>query len=111
MKSINRIKKNIEFKRLYNRSKRYYNKDFRLIVAKNKYDYPRIGFTITRKFGKANKRNKIRRRLKEIIRLNLDKFENKDYIIAPNNHTIDMDYLDLEKSLLHVLKISKRNNK
>lgn len=107
MKSQNRIKKNIEFKRLYNRSKRFYNRDFRLMVSNNNYGHPRFGFTITRKFGKANKRNKIRRRLKEIIRLNLDIFEDKDYIIAPKNHTLEFEYKDLEKTLLHVVKLSK----
>ncbi|MDO4604370.1 MAG: ribonuclease P protein component [Helcococcus sp.] len=109
MEAQNRIKKNQEFNRLYKRSKRFYNRDFRVLVADGGRKYPRFGFTVTRKYGKANKRNKIRRRLKEIIRLNIDIFENKDYIIAPNFQTIDMDYKDLEQSLKHVIAISKRH--
>lgn len=104
-----RIKKNIEYKRLYNRSKRFYNRDFIMLKAKSKNDYPRFGFVITRKFGKANKRNKIRRRLKEIIRLNLDVFENNiDYVITPKYHTLDLDYKTLENSLKHIVNLSKR---
>ena len=104
-----RIKKNIEFKRLYERSKRFYNRDFKLLVSNNTFDYPRFGFTLTRKFGKANKRNKVKRKLKEIIRLNLDKFETgKDYVISPKSHTIESEYKDLENSLIHIINISKR---
>ncbi|EHR32091.1 ribonuclease P protein component [Helcococcus kunzii] len=105
-----RIKKNLEFKRLYERSKRFYNRDFKILVSDNIFDYPRFGFTLTRKFGKANKRNRVRRLLKEIIRLNIDKFENgKDYIISPKSHTIEYEYKDLENSLMHIINISKRN--
>lgn len=105
-----RIKKNLEFKRLYERSKRFYNRDFKILVSDNIFDYPRFGFTLTRKFGKANKRNRVRRLLKEIIRLNIDKFENgKDYIISPKSHTTEYEYKDLENSLMHIINISKRN--
>lgn len=104
-----RIKKNLEFKRLYERSKRFYNRDFKVLISENTYDYPRFGFTLTRKFGKANKRNRVRRQLKEIIRLNINLFQNgKDYIIIPKYHTIDKEYKDLEKSLMHIIDISKR---
>lgn len=111
METQNRIKKNQEFNKLYKRSKRFYNRDFKILVSESGENYPRFGFTITKKYGKANKRNKIRRRLKEIIRLNIDIFANKDYIVVPKSHTIDMDYKDLEKSLKHVIAISKKENK
>ena len=82
-----------------------------MLKAKSKNGYPRFGFVVTRKFGKANKRNKIRRRIKEIIRLNLEIFENNtDYVITPKYHTIDLEYKKLEASLKHIVKISKRNN-
>lgn len=107
-----RIKSNLEYKRLYERSKRFYNRDFKVLVSKNTFDYPRFGFTLTRKFGKANERNLARRRLKEIIRLNLSQFEDgKDYIIAPKYHSKDMEYSDFAKSLLHVINITKRDKK
>lgn len=103
MQKENRIRKNREFQNIYKKSKRYYNRDFKILTKNNNLDYPRFGFTITRKFGKANKRNKTRRRLKEIIRNNLDKFESgKDYIILPKYHVIDMEFKDIEKSLLHL---------
>lgn len=104
-----RIKKNEEFKNLYKRAKRHYNRDFIIFSAKNNFDYPRFGFTITKKFGKANKRNKARRKLKEIIRKNLTSFESgKDYIITPKFHLIDMDFNEIEKSLKHVAHLTKR---
>lgn len=103
-----RIKKNIEFKRLYKKSKRFYNRDFIILKSENGLDYPRFGFTITKKFGKANVRNGIRRKLKEIVRLNMVDFENMDYVITPKYHLTEYDYHQLENSLKHVLSISKR---
>lgn len=104
-----RIKKNKEYKNLYKRSKRYYNRDFILLKAKSTNNYPRFGFVITKKFGKANKRNKIRRRIKEIIRYNLNVFEkNTDYIFTPKYHAIDLDYSKLESSLKHIVELSKK---
>lgn len=104
-----RIKKNSEYKNLYKKSKRYYNRDFILLEAKSKNNYPRFGFVITKKFGKANKRNKIRRRIKEIIRHNLNIFEkNTDYVVTPKYHAINLTYNKLESSLKHIVELSKR---
>lgn len=111
MDKQNRIKKNYEFGNLYRKSKRFYTKDFKLLVSNSRQKYPRFGFTITKKYGKANKRNKIKRRLKEIIRLNLDKFENKNYIFVPSLNTIDMSSKQLEISLFEILDISKKGKK
>ncbi|MGF0040234.1 ribonuclease P protein component [Peptoniphilaceae bacterium SGI.131] len=107
-----RIKKNSEFTRAYKKAKRYYNRQMTMLVVNSDYDNPRFGYTLSRKFGKANKRNKIKRRLKEIVRHNLSGFDKKkDYILIPKSITIDMEYRDLEKSVLHLLSLYKRNKK
>lgn len=38
-------------------------------------DGPRVGFTTTRALGKATKRNRMRRRLRELVRQNLDRLD------------------------------------
>ena len=44
-----------------------------------------IGFSVNKKTGKAYVRNKIKRQLREIVRLNLEKFEpNYNYVIGNN---------------------------
>ncbi|MDO4778003.1 MAG: ribonuclease P protein component [Tissierellia bacterium] len=107
-----RVRKNSDFVRSYSKGKRFSNKDFTLMIINNNLSNPRFGYTLSRKFGKANKRNKVRRKLKEINRLNLGKFERgKDYIFIPKSHTIGLDYKTLEKSVLNILEKSKRKKR
>lgn len=103
-----RVKKNSDFTRAYKKAKRYYNKNLTILIVSNGLENKRFGFTLSRKFGKANKRNKVRRKLKEIVRLNMNQFEDGyDYIIMPRSNCIDLDYKQLEKTLFHCLNFSK----
>lgn len=107
-----KIRKNADFVKAYKRSRRYFNRDLSILVSKGATGNKRFGFTLTRKFGKANKRNRVRRRLTEIVRLNLDKFDDGyDYIIRPKNHCTDFSYDQLEKTLFHCLALSKKKRK
>lgn len=107
-----RIQKNKDFTRAYKKAMRFYNKDISILVNPNGLKNKRFGYTLSRKFGKANKRNKVRRRLKEIIRLNMDEFnDGHDYIIMPRSHCIELSYKELEKSLFHCYSIAKKRMK
>jgi ribonuclease P protein component len=58
---------------------------------------PRVGFTVTAKLGGAVRRNRIRRRLKEAVRLAAaDHFRaGHDYVIVGRAATIDRPFADL----------------
>lgn len=107
-----RIKKNSDFVRAYKKAKRYFNRNLSILVLNNGLENKRFGFTLSRKFGKANKRNKVRRRLKEIVRLNIDKFDDGyDYVIMPRANCVELDYRQLEKTFFHCLSFSKSKRK
>ncbi|MBC8586711.1 ribonuclease P protein component [Paratissierella segnis] len=102
-----RLRKNIEFKRVYNKGKNYWNGDLTLYVKKNGLRETRLGITITKKIGNAVVRNKIRRRIKEIYRLNHHRVKNGyDLIFIPKKNVVGLSYKELEKSLIHVLRMS-----
>lgn len=48
------------------------NEDFVILYRKNGLDYSRIAISVRKKFGKANRRNKLRRWVRECFRLNKD---------------------------------------
>ncbi len=65
-----RVRKNMEFKDIYKVGKNYWNRNLILYVKKNGLNVTRVGYTITKKIGNAVIRNKLRRKMKEIYRLN-----------------------------------------
>ena len=64
------LTKNYEFKRLYNKGKSAASKSVVLYYMKNGKAENGLGITVSTKLGGAVQRNRIRRRLKEIYRLN-----------------------------------------
>ncbi len=70
----------------------------------------RIGFTVTKKLGNAVRRNRIRRRLREAVRLaSLQRFQNGfDYVFigrqSAQNRPFTMIIEDIDQALEHLNK-------
>jgi ribonuclease P protein component len=102
-----RLRKNEDFKLVYKEGKKFWNRNLILYKRKNGLDNSRIGFSINKKFGNSVVRNRTKRRMKEICRLNLDNIvEGYDIIVIPKKNVIDIDHRELESAMLHILKIS-----
>ncbi len=102
-----RLRKNLEFKRVYSGGKNYWNKNLTLYVKKNNLDESRFGITITKKIGCAVVRNRIRRRIKEIYRLNFHRIKSGyDLVFIPKKNVQEISYKQLESAIMHILKIS-----
>lgn len=104
------IKKNSEYKAVYNCNNSFSDYNIVIFVKKNKDVKNRYGFTSAKKIKNAVDRNKIRRRLKEIVRLNEDKIKTGyDIVFMARINAVDADYRNLEKSFFKVLKRSNLN--
>ncbi len=107
MDKIYRLRSNMEFKKVYSGGKSYWNRNLILYVKKNNLDYPRIGYSITKKIGNAVIRNNVRRRMKEINRISFNRINgNYDLIFIPKKNIVDISYKELESAMLHILKIA-----
>jgi len=108
LKKGNVIKKNKDFKKVYKYGKSYADKNLVFFILKNKEKKTRIGITTAKKINKAVVRNKIRRRLKEIVRKNIKNIKS-DYelVVMCRVRGMESTYKDLEKSFIKLAKKTK----
>jgi ribonuclease P protein component len=79
------------FIRLSTNGKRYCNQHFIVYFIKNNYNHCRLGITVTRKVGKAAKRNRIKRLAREYFRQNRHIFsENWDISLIAKKQCADI---------------------
>ena len=75
------LRKRAEFVQVQNKGKRHRGRSLLLMVYPNESDKSRIGLTVSRKVGNAVVRNRVRRRLRESIRANPERFASgQDYV-------------------------------
>lgn len=65
MKNTKMLKKNYEFKNVLSKGKYYYGENIDAFIKENRKDYNLLGLAIRTKIGKAVKRNKIKRLIRE----------------------------------------------
>ena len=97
------LKENHLFRRLYRRGDSLANAFLVFYVRKNGLDANRMGITVSGKMGCAVRRNKVRRRLREIYRLNEEKFlPGFDFVVVVRTRAMDAPYEKLEGAFLHL---------
>lgn len=108
MNKQQRIKKNEEFQEVFKRGKSSANRQFVIYsLEKDEQPYFRLGLSVSKKVGNAVTRNRVKRLVKEIFMKHKDQIKSaRDYIIIARNPVATMDFAEMEKSLLHVLKRS-----
>lgn len=100
-----RIKSADEFNDIIKTGTKIYSPSFIIYYKEKKLDNPRFGITQAKKFGKAYKRNRYRRILREIIRTNIKVFKNEyDYIIIIMKKCDTLNFKQIEDNLLKVIK-------
>ncbi len=106
MQRKQRLRKREDFSRVYRHGRSFANMQF--VVYWRKRSEPgsfRLGVSASGKLGGAVVRNRMRRRIKEIVRLNADKLrEEYDLILIVRKPALALDYKEMEGSVLHVLR-------
>ena len=95
------LKLNHLFRRLYHKGKSAAGKYLVLYCRRNGTQENRIGLTVSAKLGHAVVRNKLRRRLREIYRLNESQFQpGWDIVVVARSRAVDAPYKKLEGAYL-----------
>ena len=105
MKFSTSLKKNHEFKRLYSKGKSAASQCVVIYCRRNGRPENRLGISVSTKLGGAVVRNKIRRRLKEIYRLNEGGLAiGYDIVIVARTKSRHSTYRELESSVLALFR-------
>ena len=100
MKFSSSLKLNHVFRRLYH-TKGVADAHLVLYARKNRTEGNRVGVTVSKKLGKAHIRNRVRRRFREVYRLNEERFlPGWDIVIVARHRAIDADFGKLTDAFL-----------
>ena len=99
LKATVTLKKNSDFRRLYKSGKSVANRLLVLYIRRNGRGTNRVGITVTTKLGGAVQRNRVRRRIREIYRLNAQSLQlGYDIVIVARVRARYAAYAELERS-------------
>jgi len=100
MKFSSSLKFNHIFQRLYH-TKGVADGYLVLYARKNRTGTNRVGITVGKKLGKAHIRNRTRRRIREVYRLNEERFQpGWDIVVVARSKSVDAEFSRLTKSYL-----------
>ena len=98
------LKKNSDFRRVYRRGRSLADRNL-VLYTLSTGDETRIGFSVSKKVGNAVTRNRLKRRLREISRLNAYKIKDGyDIICIVRVAAKNADYSTLESSFMNLVR-------
>lgn len=104
-----RLIKEKDFKRVNSSRQSFFSSLFRLRLVKNDQTDSRFAVVATTRLSKkATQRNRLRRQLTEMIRLNRENIKSGyDVIFMAKSNALGKDYQDLEKDFIYLVKKAK----
>ena len=105
MKQQYRLRRNSDFQRVRRHGKFYASPLMVLAFLRNELDHNRYGFVVSKRMGKAVVRNKIKRRMREAIRLRTSKIKpGFDLVVIARTPISQVGYVEIEHTLEGLLR-------
>ena len=103
-----RVKKEKDFNAIFKEGESVANRRFVIYRLANSQEHFRVGLSVSKKLGNAVMRNQIKRRIRHILIDHRNELvDNIDFIVIARKGVENLDYAELEKNLLHVLRLAK----
>ena len=100
------LKKNKDFRAVYNGKKFRANRYFVMYIKKNDTQYNRLGISVSKKVGNSVIRHRVTRLVRESYRLHENLFEKGfDIVVIARESARDVTYAQTENAVLHLAKL------
>lgn len=105
-KDFETLKKNEDFKKVYNKRNSYANRELIMYISKNGTDTKRLGVSVSKKVGNSIVRHRLARLVREAFRLNTNHIpDGIDVVVVVKAGLKDKGYTETRKSMIHLLKL------
>ena len=99
------VKENYEFRRIYRKGKSAVSPQLVIYCQRNRRGHSRLGVSVSTKLGCVVVLNRVRRRIREIYRLNKAKMlPGYDLIVVARVRAVETDYQKLDRTYLRLLE-------
>lgn len=103
MKSIYRLKKNYQYNYVYKHAKSIADKNFVMLYAVSNNKQTKAGFSVSKKYGNAVKRNRLRRQMKAAVSVLMPNvIGGYNIVFLPRKQQAYL-YADIAESVRHLL--------
>lgn len=100
------LKKNIDFRNVYENGKSYADKYLVMYVLENNRNINRLGISASRKVGNSVVRHRFARLVRESYRLHENIFNSGlDIVVVARKSAASAGYAEIESALLHLSKL------
>jgi ribonuclease P protein component len=112
----NKLLRHADFERVYKQGRRHFSVNMTVFYlrrdAEPELSGPRTGFTVGKALGGAVQRNRIRRRLREAVRLNgFQAGPGVDVVINPKRSALNADFDTLQSEIAKAFHVIERSLK
>jgi len=105
-----RLNRRGDFEKVYKLGRRYFASHLTVFyLGRERGDGPRVGFRVGRVLGGAVERNRIKRRLREAVRLHRSELSSAvDVVVHPKKSALKVDFAVLEREIQRALEAVER---
>jgi ribonuclease P protein component len=101
---LTRLTDSLEFERAYRQGTSYRGRLLSVHAFPNEIDIPRLGLSVSKKVGNAVTRNAVRRRLKEVFHLTIERIPGSfDLVVSAKRGAGEASFEELNQEFLRAL--------
>ena len=105
LSKVNRLKKRYQFNYVYKNGTHFSSSALVLYVTPSRTKSIKVGFSVTKKIGKATVRNLVKRRLREIVRNSLPNLkQNYNIIVVARENILNFSFEELSNQYSNLIK-------